>query len=79
MTESLVQTAIRELGLEQCICGAHKERRQSFCKRCYFALPQKLRSDLYKPLSDGYAEIYDEAKDWLQHNTDRLNQVKGLF
>ena len=75
--DSMVQIALKELEAEKCVCGAEKQKRQSFCRKCYLALPQKLRSELYKPMSDGYAEVHEEAKDWLRINTDRLNKKAG--
>ena len=70
--ESLVQTALRELSSLTCGCGEPKLRNRSFCSGCYFALPPNLRGSLYKTILDGYAEAYDEAKDWLRINTERL-------
>ena len=75
MTESLTMTAIRELGDVRCACGAEKQRNQSFCRGCYFALPAATRSKLYAAFSQGYAEVYDEAKDWLRTYTARLERA----
>lgn len=72
ITESLVATALRELDSTTCACGGQKRRGNSFCLTCYYALPQELRQRLYKALSDGYAQAYDEAKDWLRINTERI-------
>lgn len=66
LSESLIQIAIRELNALFCFCGGQKEPTRSFCRRCYFLLPNKLRRGLYKTLSDGYAEHYDACKDWLR-------------
>ena len=63
LSESLEEQALRELGSETCAaCERHKESGQSFCKSCYFHLPPKTRNALYTAMSDGYANIYDEAK-----------------
>lgn len=72
MEKSLVNIAWDDLMSNRCVCGVGKKKQQSFCRACYFALPASLRSRLYTAMSDGYAEIYDEAKDWLRINTDRL-------
>jgi hypothetical protein len=39
-------------------CGNQKKQRSCFCKTCYFALPQKLRSGLYVSALDG-DEFFD--------------------
>lgn len=71
-TRSLRQIAWDDLFSEKCICGNKKQVKQSFCKTCYFELPQNMRYNLYKTFDDGYAEIYDEAKDYLKNETNRI-------
>jgi hypothetical protein len=71
LTKSLIQIALDDLQSVVCFCGAKKAAKQSFCRACYFALPASLRSQLYKHISDGYAEIYDEAKTFIQCETNR--------
>lgn len=66
MNESLEHQALRELISEQCMCGGRKKKHQSFCRKCYFKLPKKTQIALYTAFSDGYAEIYDRAKEELQ-------------
>lgn len=63
---SLLAQALKELDGEVCYCGAEKKKGRSFCSRCYFSLPKRLQSALYKHISEGYAEVYDEAKDFLR-------------
>lgn len=65
-TRSLVVHALTALRGEMCVCGARKRSMQSFCGKCWRALPGSMREDLYKPVSEGYAEIYAEAKEWLR-------------
>lgn len=72
MTESLA--VLEALKSEQCACGAPKAKRQSFCLKCYTALPAKLRGELYKGFSQGYAEHYEEALEWLKANTTRVRR-----
>jgi len=80
MERSLTQIAIDELGSTVCLCGGPKERKKSFCVRCYFELPMELRRAMFKTFSEGYAEAYDEAKDFLRIHTSRLKGVqKDLF
>ena len=63
LTESLKAQALRELISYVCAaCGRDKNRGQSFCKSCYFFLTPDERASLYEPMSNGYAEIYDELK-----------------
>lgn len=78
LTESLKAQAERELHETRCACGAAKERGKSFCWGCYVPLRFDLKRGLTRSLNDGYAEAYDEAKDFLRIETDRLNQ-KPLF
>jgi len=72
LSESLIDIALRELDSTTCVCGEGKKRKESFCRKCYFALPRGLRNRLYLTISDGYAEIYDQCKDWLKENTERI-------
>jgi hypothetical protein len=66
LSESLRQTAVRELDAPFCFCGGTKEPKRSFCQRCFSLLPIKLQRGLYQMLSEGYAEHYDSCKDWLR-------------
>jgi hypothetical protein len=66
LSESLVGTALRALESVSCFCGQTKQRRRSFCSRCYFALPHVMRAALYRTFGDGYAQEYDAAKDYLR-------------
>ena len=70
LSESLNAQALRELGEAKCAaCGAAKNPKQSFCRTCYFKLPQAMRLKLYKTFSEGYGTNYDEAKEWLRIST----------
>ncbi|MCI0626023.1 MAG: DUF2797 domain-containing protein [Acidobacteria bacterium] len=67
LTESLQQQALRELGETVCPnCGAGKKRGHSFCWPCFRTLPEGMRKRLYSTFSEGYPNIYDEAKQWLK-------------
>ena len=67
LTESPRQQALREYELEECaVCTLPKKPKQSFCVRCYYALPEGMRVALYARYGSGYEEAYDEAKDWLR-------------
>lgn len=57
--------AVKELQSETCYCGAKKESGQTFCKREYFALPQKKRRALYNRIGEGYEEAYRDAREYL--------------
>ena len=69
LTESLQDEAWRVLMDARCVCGARKQARHSFCFACYSALPAKMKRDLDKPFSEGYAEIWDEARCYLREQT----------
>jgi hypothetical protein len=52
---------LRELLAEKCACGAEKQVRRSFCGRCYYALTEEHRRDLYQRMGSGYEAAYDAA------------------
>ena len=66
MNEALEHQAMREYVSDQCACGSRKKKTQSFCRSCYFKLSRKTQHALYTPFSEGYAEIYDRAKEELR-------------
>jgi hypothetical protein len=57
---------VAQLAAVGCICGDPKDTRRTFCKRCYYALPPRLRSALYAKLGHGYEEAVDEAEAFLR-------------
>jgi predicted amidophosphoribosyltransferase len=66
-SRSLTDIAWDELMSEVCAnCGNAKRKKMSFCSKCYYKLPEEVRNNLYTAMSDGYAEIYDEAKELLK-------------
>lgn len=52
---------VRELIGTACRCGAPKKTRMTFCTRCYFALPKRMRDNLYRDVGSGYEQAYDAA------------------
>jgi len=74
LSESLEAEAVRVLDSTECLCGRVKTRGHSFCRPCYFALPAQTRQKLYTPLSEGYAEIWDEARCYLQAQVDKAGR-----
>lgn len=62
---------IDELMGNQCQCGRSKQPRMTFCRRCYFRLPQAMRHALYQPVGGGYAQAYQAASDYLRHERSR--------
>ncbi len=48
------------------ICGGWKRKMNSFCTRCYLALPPKKRAALYLSFGDGYEEAFTEAQAYLR-------------
>lgn len=76
LSESLEQTAIRELSATACgHCGQAKMKGRSFCLRCYRALPQQMQWNLWVSMSMGYASKHDEARDWLKINRPVQSKV----
>jgi len=74
LNESLQAEALRVLDSTDCICGSGKDNGKPFCRACFFALPAGLRVKMYNTFSEGYAEDWDEARDWLRANTTRLRR-----
>jgi len=75
LSESLLRAqAERELRETRCVCGAAKEKGKSFCLHCFVALPIEMRRQLVQKTREEYATAYDEAKDFLRIETDRLKQ-----
>lgn len=48
-------------------CGNPKEPQKTFCKKCYYKLPPRMRSALYQRFGEGYEAAYDEASAFLVH------------
>lgn len=77
-TRSLRQIAVESLASTECPnCHGTKNREQPFCSRCYFSLPKSKQFALYKTLSDGYVEAWDEAREWLKGNTNARSGTAG--
>ena len=53
-------------GVECHGCGGAKEMQKTFCRRCYYALPPRMRKALYSPIGDGYEEAREEAGAFLR-------------
>jgi hypothetical protein len=47
-------------------CGKTKKSRQTFCRSCYFALPNSLRYPLYRRMGEGYEEAFAAALRWIR-------------
>lgn len=58
MTTKEILEALRST---TCVCGQKKSEGRSFCRGCYYELPQRVRSGLYKKVRQGYEEFYVEA------------------
>lgn len=63
-----------QLASLECFCGNPKEHRRTFCKKCYYRLPPRMRSALYAKLGEGYEQAVDEAEAFLR---GRLMREKG--
>ncbi len=48
-----------------CSCGAAKDERKVFCRRCFMVLPQKLRDNLYRGVDQGFEEAVAAAIKYL--------------
>lgn len=52
---------VKELRGIVCRCGAPKRTKETFCGKCYYALPLAKRRALYNHLGEGYREAYEDA------------------
>jgi hypothetical protein len=57
----LTGLVVYELSRQKCRCFAPKERRHTFCKHCYYALPFAMRRKLYDRVGEGYEAAYVAA------------------
>ena len=55
------QEALNQLTAGVCACGAAKQRKHSFCRACYRALPRDVRNALWAKILDGYEGAYEIA------------------
>jgi len=67
LSETPRQQALREYAETKCaVCGQDKEHNRSFCKFCYYALPEKLQRGLSLTHTDAeFVDSYYAAKEWL--------------
>lgn len=72
MAKSLIDLAFDALQSELCICGSRKQQNKAFCYGCFKELPGHLKSNLWRGLRDGFAEIWDEACTFLRAETERI-------
>lgn len=49
-----------------CDCGRPKQRKMSFCRVCFWSLPQDMRRALYRKIGEGYEAAYRAACSHLQ-------------
>lgn len=56
-----VHGLVKELVGVTCQCGKTKATNQTFCRSCYFSLPDGIRLKLYNGIGNGYEGAYQEA------------------
>lgn len=49
-------------------CARPKRCMRAFCTDCYFKLPKEQQRALYDRIGFGFAEAYENAKEWLDKN-----------
>lgn len=59
------------------VCRLKKEKKQCFCKTCYFALPKGLRNRLYLLFGDGFEEAYWDSVAELRKMGRHLQPAKA--
>ena len=67
------------LGTECSGCGGVKRTRMSHCGKCYYKLPKKMKSDLYKLFGQGYEEAFAESQKYLAEKFPRPAVTGNLF
>lgn len=60
---------IKELAGDKCRCGKAKKPQRTFCRQCYFILPQAMRTRLYDRVGEGYELAYRNAVEHLDQQT----------
>jgi hypothetical protein len=68
---------LNELASLECLCGSPKEPRRTFCRKCYYKLPPRMRQALYHKLHEGYLEARDEAAAFLRGRMLREKERDG--
>ncbi len=59
---------VDELRDNGCACGRTKKPGNTFCFRCFKALPREMQKALYKRIGQGYRAAREEARRWLEEN-----------
>lgn len=62
---TLTRFALYDLKQTSCRCGAGKAPLRTFCRECYYSLPEPIRKALYKRIGQGYEGAYSEALKYL--------------
>lgn len=63
------------------ICTGQKQKNQSFCRNCFYRLPEEMRRSLYKRFGMGYEQAFEAAQAFLRsldahHQPDQLRLDK---
>lgn len=56
---------LAELSGTKCRCGRLKQPRNTFCRICFYLLPQAICHELYRRIFEGYEEAYAKAAEYL--------------
>ena len=65
MNDLISAQVMKELVSLDCRCGNPKREFQSFCRRCYYRLPRRLKAELYQRMGEGYEESFKESITYL--------------
>lgn len=56
------EALLESLGSRRCpACGGSKQRKNTFCAKCYYRLPGGVRASLYRGFRNGYGEAVTAA------------------
>lgn len=71
MTRERRLKILQSLGSTACEgCNGTKKPKMSHCRKCYYVLPPKMRSALYKGFGEGYEEAYEESLNFLKERSN---------
>jgi len=59
---------LKNLAGEECLCGKEKLKNNSFCYRCYKAMPVNMQRALYQRMGYGYEGAFEAAHKYLTEN-----------
>lgn len=60
-----IRTLWEILRSEKCLCKWYKLKYQSLCDDCNHKLPNHIKFELWRPMADGFTDVYRDAIEFL--------------